>query len=461
MADDIKYETVILKEYQNYCKRKYLDFFNYLTKLCEQNIIKYKIIKKNNKKILIITSFNETYYNFNNPFIIDNFTIPNNVCFYNIIVKVNKYPKNILPNNLYIENNLYIDKLSNIEYFGKNTIVNSLYASKSNLKSIKNIKVKFNIDISGTNVTTLPNYLYLEGGLDISYTKIKKLGKHTHIQGNFLAYGSELTCFPEDLELYNYTIINGVNYIDISDTNVDIIPICYKNKHLNFIISGLFIKNIEQLYKPILHGNNFYEPYINLYIYDEEYKQIKFDNINPKLINIQELNFYIDYYHDHSILKYNKNSILTSIYKNFNKAYKNMINNYNKQKSIELTIKTILLYNDYCINLEKNPDYINYFNINKKILLEQFDRINKDELEKYIKEQNNLNKNNNEIKNTIITDFCRTEKALKFIAKNGYILSEVELKQITEYDISVFYEKVFLEQQAICENSFKINLQKK
>lgn len=452
------------EEYEKYCREKYANFFEKLDRICfgkNKTFVYYF----NENKELIIKKTNDSLSYF---YISDLF--PPHTKFYQIDLTIDNYPEKTLPDNLYIENNLILKSSSNVEYFGKNTVIDgSLNAAESRLKSFENIKVKTNVDISETDVDILPNNLYLLGDLNISNTLIETIGENTYIGGNFLAYESNLKYLREDLNLDPSCVHekrNIKNYIDLRKTKIELIPISFKDRGLNFLIDNIFIKNIDLLVdkRDIIkfscdndHNSTNYENNkngINFYLCGDLHPF----HINPKSNfedSIINLNSYSNLYK-------NKDEILNDV----DIYAKTIIGENNNYKMV--LIKNILLYNNFNENLD-------ICEINKQLLLEQFDKIDDLKIRKYIKEENerrinnkityleNKKENSNNLYNNKpiekfkLLDYCKNKKILNFIKEKGYIFTDNEYNSIKDIKIKALYEFLLIEQGTKKQNILEDN----
>lgn len=419
------------QKYEEYCKEKYKNFFEKIN--CKN--VKYKII---NKKIIVKNNDNEM-----KTFYVNGFLLPNNLKLCGFELEINKYPIDILPDNLYINGSIRIYEKCNVKYFGKNSVLHGdLIANQSKLVSLKNIIIrKGKVSLLHSDVEDLGNNKIFDDDLCIAYSKIKKLPKGLLVKGCFELYQTQIEELPDNLIVYgdmnaasskirkfgknNSVYGNSISIYNtplekieddvifyslfIGNTKVTELPkkIFDKNKLRNIYISNVFIKNIDEFF-------DYTSLYHNIYVL-YSYGGTSFNIKNVIGINIEQLKKDMDLssYEDH-----------------------------------EKIIKNILLYNSVPVQ--------------KKLLLEEFDLISKSEIENYIKSRNkrknlknnfkdeqNLMKNkgikinNNKLEFPLIY-YCRTKKTMKFLKDNGYNFTQTEFKKITDSTIKRLYEYFLL-----------------
>lgn len=183
--------------------------------------------------------------------IIDDFKIPDNITIWNFNtnayfeLRVLDYPEDTFANNLLLrEVSFRIEIDSNLKKLGKNTTLiggnlSSMYNCLEDLSNLKMYSPMGTLNITKTNISQLPDELYVDN-LNISYTKIKKIGNKT-IVNSLNAYNSFLEEFPYDFQCLN---------LNISYTKVKKIPLSLKNNndYLFILINGLLIENMIELF---------------------------------------------------------------------------------------------------------------------------------------------------------------------------------------------------------------------
>lgn len=433
-----------LKEYEAYCRNKYANFFYYLDSYNNENEIEkifsqrksvelfyyFEEDKNKNKKLIIkpkldifVLKSNEEKNNLiKNELVISDIIPDHTSIYYFDVLIANRYPEKTLANNLYIENKL-IMPAKTIEYFGKNTILDGdLEAEGCCLKSFENIIANKNVNISGTLIKRLPDNLIVKGVFNISKTEIKTTGKNTHIYGNFIACDSEFKELRTDLIFHHNNKFddednnNNIKYINLSNTKITNIPNCFANQNLFFIINNIVIQNIGLFYQDLKYNNKkrtIFSFLSNIY-----------ENYNGEYFNKSIINLNLSHLNKRTIKNY-LNSYYNSLQKN---------NSYNKnidENSIELAMKNILLYKN-----GQNKKLI--FNVNQYLLLEQLNKIDKNDIKKYINflKQNKINSN----KDFYIIDYCQTNKSLEYLYNNNYIFTKNELELIENCKKRSLYE---------------------
>lgn len=265
-----------------------------------------------------------------------------------------------------------------------------------NIRLPNNLKIMhFPIKITNYPDEVLPDNLSVMTVLDISNTKIKKFGKNTYIEGYLQAAGSSLEQLEQDLEL-----ARGMN---ISYTNINEIPISlFKNgRYLNFQLNGLFIKNMDELFNKDIN-DNFYVSYTS-YIYENK-------EFFTRIVYISELSQEFSFDTIDSLSEFIFDKIP---YIKIPMCMENMK-------------KTILSYN---IVLP----------IQKKLLLEEFDKITYEEIKENI-QNNNSRVKKYEYKHIYnLIYYCRSKKAMNFLKKNNYIFTEKEYKTLLDPNIKALY----------------------
>lgn len=142
-----------------------------------------------------------------------------------------------LPNKLYVENTLFLTH-DDIDVFPDDLYAFYLDLSYTNIKEYPHeIEYKcLGLNISHTDITELPDNLFIEGSFDISYTKIKKLPNNLSVNSCLYMKGMNITELPKDLYSrglsFKYsTIEDGAldnmivdEFLDISHTNIKKFP---------------------------------------------------------------------------------------------------------------------------------------------------------------------------------------------------------------------------------------------
>ena len=359
-------------EYQEYCLKEYEKFFQLLNSNLENSKKKKTKYEFDGKKLNIYPTIR--------CLIIDGFKIPDNITIWNFNasayfeLRVLNYPEDTFANNLLLrEISFRIGVDSNLKKLGKNTTLiggnlSSMYNCLEDLSNLKMHSPMGTLNITKTNISQLPNELYVDN-LNISYTKIKKIGNKT-IVNSLNAYNSFLEEFPYDFQCLN---------LNISYTKIKKIPLSLKNNNNNdylfILINGLLIENMIELF------NN---EEIICYTTSKENACCSFYGE----ISLQDIKNHCE--------TYNCN-LENGIYKKTGKKWNQNI----ERQQIDLTIKNIII-GDNAIK----P-------IQKKLLLDNFEAISKKEIISYIK-RDKIIFNYDLIKNKIISIYCYiTKKTFK------------------------------------------------
>lgn len=407
-----------LTKSQKLIKSEYLDFFNILN---DNEKINYVFL---NDCIYIIKKSDSNMVNlyFNN-----NIKIPENVKFEDINVSFFSFNNFVLPKNLEINKSLEFIESENI-FINDNLKIGVIRITRSsnikNLEKIKNlnsifIKKSHNIDLR--RIKLLLRDFSIENSFNIKLSKELNVGSNVIINNSIIKSYPKKLYFGNDISLENSNIKtlnflrklnNNKLVINLTETKIDALPIkliknLYKNtpiyklsKNDNFNFNATFFAS-----SLILSNNVFYK---NL------------DHIKDENINIMFADLPTDFLLNTS-QGFNIN----------NKTFQYCCKNYKK------IAESILIY-------YSTP-------LHKKLLLEKFKRINKQEIEKIIKKETNIIINNNS-KNEIIFnlfDYCQSEQSINFLVEIGYNFKEQELKSIRDIGVKNYYEKTLLKQKYI------------
>lgn len=467
-------------EYQEYCLKEYKDFFKQLEKEISKDLKDLKMIYYFEGKTLIVKptiniSVRESSLFSKKRMLIEGAKIPDNFKIFGIHLVISDYPEETLPDNLYVDNSLFITLNRQIRYFGKNTLVGgSLYATHTGLESLDNFKfidcsyledcktakeiqdkikgTRFelesyiynnnsNLDISYSNVKKLPDGLKIRGNLDISGTEIEYIGKSTTICGNFFAHYSLLKDFPIDIQFSNDTNIY------MHDVDIKLLK-SFKNKKFVFYITRC-IKNIDILYKSksglqfctYFIGKDFFENYA-LFICDNFPKNriiLEKQIFETEKNRLKELNKNNNNYHDENE-------------KRFQEYIKNMLLYYNT-----IPIRKKLLLEDFENITQKEID--RHINISSKI----YKKYNKNKYKKarIYKKSNKINGLHRRIQFGKLINFCRSLKSMKFIYENGYNFNKLEYNSLLDEEVKKIYLKFLLKKEFTSRSNNKTNYKKK
>lgn len=248
---------------------------------------------------------------------------------------------------------------------------------------------------------TIPDRIDTNSKLSIKYSSIKKIGSHLHTEYLIIEDCPNLKSIGENLfVIKNFKITEQKSGLKILPNKMTINGECD--------ISNSFINKLgyDTIIRGNLKSNKFFNEfpknfqlYGNLYIPEIKFKNFK--NINYLKTIIIEIS--------------GDNKIDLNLIK---------IDNINSE---------IIMYN-----------YLNFHTKNnffRKLLDEDFINISKEEIKKYLKGKSNSKEiiiNKTDKVNLI--NYCRNQKIMTFIIKNGYILTKEEYKNIKDYKLKSLYQ---------------------
>ena len=94
-------------------------------------------------------------------------------------------------------------------------------------------KYEGDLHLSNTNITKLPNDLYVKGDLYLFNSKqITKLPDKLHVGGNLVLNNSNITELPDKLHVGRYLVLNNSNLTELPDDLYVGIDLCIENTPL-------------------------------------------------------------------------------------------------------------------------------------------------------------------------------------------------------------------------------------